>query len=136
MAANHSSLEVEDNSDLLARIQLSTFQYLTPINLLLALYILLQNSLVLYDHYPDRRRVSSLLFLLIAGADIITAVSQLIRGCAAVLCLMDQTIYLPRWALILYISPGLFSYMASIFFFVVQTDVKTWIHSTGSTGVL
>lgn len=113
------------NESELALLQLSTFQYLTPINLILALYILLQDSLVLLDQYPERQRVSSLLFLLVAATDIITAVSQLVRGCAAALCLANQTLYLPRWALILYISPGLFSYMASTFFYVVLTVVKT-----------
>ena len=106
-------------------LQTHIYKYLTPIDLALALYIILQNSVILYDYYPDRRRVSSLLFLLIAGADVITAASQLVRGTVATVCLRDETFSLQSWIFLLYITPGLLSYISSIFFSVVLTILKT-----------
>ena len=101
------------------------FRYLAPLNLSLALFILFQNSVVITHLYKDRSRYSSLLFLLIAVCDVITALSELVRGSVALSCLRDNQIPVPGLLVLGYLSVGVLSYQCSIFFNLVLTILKT-----------
>ena len=101
------------------------FEYLSPVNLTLAVYIMIQNSMIVYDYYKDWRRLSSFLFILIAAVDIGSACSEVARGTVALMCLRDGTMSTPPWTFVTYLSFGLLSYVTSTFFGMVLTVVKT-----------
>ena len=101
------------------------FRYLSPINLALAVYIMIQNSMVIYDYSKDWKRLSSCLFILIATVDIGSALCELARGSVALLCLHDESMKMETWIYVTYISLGLLCSVTSTFFGMVLTVVKT-----------
>ena len=101
------------------------FRYLSPINLALAVYIMIQNSMVIYDYSKDWKRLSSCLFILIAAVDIGSAFCELARGSVALLCLHDESMKMETWIYVTYITLGLLCYVTSTFFGMVLTVVKT-----------
>ena len=103
----------------------TVFRYLSPINLTLAVYIMIQNSMIIYDYSKDWKRLSSCLFILIAAVDIGSACSELARGSVALLCLHDEYMTMQPWIFVTYLSLGLLCYVTSTFFGMVLTVVKT-----------
>ena len=101
------------------------FRYLSPINLTLAVYIIIQNSMIIYNYSKDWKRLSSYLFILIAAADIGSACFEITRGSIALQCLHDESFRMQHWIYMTYISLGLFCYVTSTFFGMVLTVVKT-----------
>jgi hypothetical protein len=101
------------------------FMYLSPLNLTLSVYIMIQNSMIIYDYYKDWTRVSSLLFILIAILDIGTAGSELGRDSMELLCLKDGSLRLPQWTYLTCFSFSVFCHVTSTFIYVVLTVVKT-----------
>ena len=103
----------------------SFFEYLSPVNLTLAVYIIIQNSMIIYHYIKDWKRLSSLLFILIAAADIGSACSAIARGSIALLCLNNEQLPLPSWVYVTNISFGNLCFVASTFLGMVLTIVKT-----------
>ena len=103
----------------------STFKYMAPVNLCLASVVLLQNPVIIMDFYADRRKLSGLLFILIAAADMLTAGTELARGSVALTCVRDNDSKISGLFVLSYSLLSLFSYNCSIFFNLVLTIVKT-----------
>ena len=101
------------------------FKYMAPVNLCLAAIISYQNSLIIWDFYADRRRLSALMFILIAAADIVSAAMEVARGTVALTCLRDHHSKVPGFLVLSYLCLGVFSYNCSVFFNLVLTMVKT-----------
>ena len=53
------------------------WEILSPIHIVLSIYITFQNSLVIHHYLSDWKRISSFLFILIAAADIGNALSEI-----------------------------------------------------------
>ena len=102
-----------------------TMVHLIPVNLTLAVYIIIQNSMIIYHYFKDWKRLSSLLFILIAAADIGSACSAIARGSIDLLCSNNQQLLLPSWVYVTNISFGYFFYVTSTFLVFVLTIVKT-----------
>ena len=120
-----STTATNDGFNTLINHQVSCFRYLSPINLTLAVYIMIQNSMIIYDYSKDWKRLSSCLFILIAAVDIGSACSELARGSVALLCFRDEFMRMQPWIFVIYLSFGLFCNVTSIFFGMVLTVVKT-----------
>ena len=56
------------------------FQYLSPLNITIAVYIMIQKSMIIYDYHKDWRRISSLFFIMVAAVDIGSACLEIGRG--------------------------------------------------------
>ena len=104
---------------------LTTFKYMAPVNLCLASVVLLQNPVIIMDFYANKRKVSGLLFILIAAADMLTAGTELARGSVALTCIRDNDSKISGLFVLSYSLLSLFSYNCSIFFNLVLTIVKT-----------
>ena len=104
-----------------------TMVHLAPVNLTLAVYIIIQNSMIIYHYFKDWKRLSSLLFILIAAADIGSACSAIGRGSITLLCANYEPLpqLLPSWVYVTNISFGYFFYVTSTFLGLVLTIVKT-----------
>ena len=63
------------------------FEHILPVNLFLSAFILLQNSIILVDYYPDRRKLVISLFMLIAILDMILAFGTVLEAIPAIICL-------------------------------------------------
>ena len=103
---------------------LTTFKYMAPVNLCLASVVLLQNPVIIMDFYANRRKLSGLLFILIAAADMLTAGTELARGPVALTCIRDNHSKISGLFVLSYSLLSLFSYNCSIFFNLVLTIVK------------
>ena len=101
------------------------FRYLPPINLTLAVYIFIQNSMVIYHYFKDRKKLSSFLFLMIAAVDIGSACSAIARGSITLLCVYNLEMIMPFLAYVTIIMCGNLCYVTSLFFGMVLTVVKT-----------
>ena len=58
---------------------------LSPVNIPLALVIILHNTLIIRGYWPDKTRIIPLLFILIAGFDVALAQGQLILSAMSIL---------------------------------------------------
>ena len=67
-----------------------TWRYFSSVHINLIIYIITQNSLIIYHYYKDWKRLSSFLFILIAATDIGFALSELGRDTLALLCIKDS----------------------------------------------
>ena len=102
------------------------FEYFSPVNLILAVYIIFQNSVIIHDDSKDWKKLSSLLFILIATVDIGSACFEIARASVALLCSKGTgNLTMPSWILLTYLSLGLLCYTISTFFGMVLTVVKT-----------
>ena len=102
------------------------FKQLSPVNITLAVYILIQNSMIVYHYRKDWKKISALLFILIAVVDIGTACSELGKGSVALLCLKNENLRLPQWTYLTCISFSIACYVTSTFLAVVLAVVKTF----------
>ena len=66
------------------------FEYILPVNLFLSAFILLQNSIILVDYYPDRRKLVISLFMLIAVLDMILAFGTVLEAIPVIICLKNS----------------------------------------------
>ena len=103
----------------------STIKYILSVNLCLASVVLLQNPVIIIDFYADRKKLSALLFILIAAADMLTAGTDIARGSVALTCIRDNHSKISDLFVLSYSLLSLFSYNCSIFFNLVLTIVKT-----------
>ena len=103
----------------------STIKYIVSVNLCLASVVLLQNPVIIMDFYADRKKLSGLLFILIAAADMLTAGTDLARGSVVLTCFRDNHSKISELFVISYSMLSIFSYNCSIFFNLVLTIVKT-----------
>ena len=101
------------------------FRYLPPINLTLAVYIIIQNAMVIYHYSKDWKKLSSFLFLVIAAVDIGSACSAIVRGSITLLCVYNLDMAMPFLAYVTIIMCGNLCYVTSLFFGMVLTVVKT-----------
>jgi hypothetical protein len=101
------------------------FKYLSPCNLTLAVYIMIQNSMIIYDYHKDWRRLSSFLFILIAAVDIVSACTEIGRGSIALICLSNESSVMPSTLFTTFITLGALCYVTSTFCGMVLTFVKT-----------
>ena len=70
------------------------------------------------------KKMSGLLFILIAAADMLTAGTELARGSVALICIRDNHSKISELFVIFYSILSIFSYNCSIFFNLVLTIVK------------
>ena len=101
------------------------FNLLSPINISLAVYIMIQNSMVIYHYHKDCRKISSLLFIMIAVVDIGQAFVEIGRGSLALLCSRNKTLQLQPWTYLTSLSLGHLFFVISTYLCVVLTVVKT-----------
>ena len=101
------------------------FQYISPLNITIALYIILQNSVIIYDYHKDWRRISCLLFLLVASVDIGSACLEIGRGSISLLCLKDPSMRMHPWTFLVCQKFAVLCYVISTFSVLVLTVVKT-----------
>ena len=101
-----------------------TYQYLLPVNLLLSLLILVHNTVILMDYFPDRRKFFTSLFMLIAGSDMLTAFGCILKAVPAVICLTDANKSVPSWLNFAYFPLSGTGYICSVFFTVVLSVTK------------
>ena len=101
------------------------FQYISPLNITIALYIMIQNSMIIYDYHRGWRRISCLFFILVASVDIGSAFLDIGRGSISLLCLKDPSMRMHPWTILVCQIFGLLCYVTSIFFVLVLTVVKT-----------
>ncbi|KAL5262077.1 hypothetical protein ACHWQZ_G007687 [Mnemiopsis leidyi] len=100
------------------------YPYIAPPNMLLAVFILLQNTVIFLDCYRDRARIARRLYLVIALTDMLSAVVELIRDGVALSCLREK-FQIPAWTVVWYLSMGLSYYNCSISFNVILAVAKT-----------
>ena len=98
---------------------------LTPFHIILSIHIIFQNSLVIHHYHKDWKRLSSLLFILIAAADIGNAFSEMGRNILELLCLNNSSIRMQYWFPFISILFGQFCYVVSSYFYLVLTVIKT-----------
>ena len=110
----NSSLPVTD-------FPVNYFKDLSLINLTLSIYIIIQNSMIIYHYFKDLKRLSSLLFVLIAAVDIGSACSAIVWRSIALLGMekMPSLIYVTN------LSFGNLCYVTSTFLGMTLTVVKT-----------
>ena len=101
------------------------FQYISPLNITIALYIILQNSVIIYDYHKDWRRISCLFFLLVASVDIGSACLEIGRGSISLLCLKDPSMRMHPWTFLVCQKFAVLCYVISTFSVLVLTVVKT-----------
>ena len=109
-------------------IFLHELQYFIPIHIILCIYITTQNSLIIFHYHKDWKRISSLLFILIAATDIGNAFSGFGRSRFTLHCLSNRSVpwrfsYVAIYAFI--IRFGQFSFILSAFLNFFLTVVKT-----------
>ena len=100
-------------------------RYSSPVNLTLAVYIVIQNSMIIYHYYKDWKRLSSCLFILIAAVDIGSACCAMVLGSVALLCVNRSSLNMQIWLFPALSSFGPLCYSTSAFFGMVLTVVKT-----------
>ena len=102
-----------------------TYEQTYPVNLTIALIIIFQNVLVIYDYFPNRRKLTTLLFILIAGVDIVLALGEIVRSIHAITCMYDTTTTVPPW--VFYTLPDItqFGWTCSVYFNLVLTLYRT-----------
>ena len=101
------------------------YQYISPLNITIALYIIIQNSMIIYDYHKDWRRISCLFFILVASVDIGSACLEMGRGSISLLCFKDPSMRMHSWTFLTYQKFGVLCYVTSTFFVLVLTVVKT-----------
>ena len=101
------------------------FQYISPLNITIALYIVFQNSMIIYDYHKDWRRISCLLFIMVASVDIGSACLEIGRGSISLLCLKDPSMRMHPWTYLVCQTFGVLCYVTSTFCILVLTVVKT-----------
>ena len=100
------------------------FKHMAPLNLCLSSIVLLQNTVIIMDFYAHREMLSSLLFILIAAADMLTAGIEVARSSVALTCIRENHSEVYAWLIISYLMLGIFSYNCSVFCNLVLTVVK------------
>ena len=101
------------------------YPYIAPANLILALFVLLQNTIIFLHCYKDRARLATRMFLMIALVDIISALVELLRDGVALPCFYRPKVNIPASVVVWYLSVGLACYNCSISFNVILAVVKT-----------
>ena len=101
------------------------FQYISPLNITIALYIIIQNFVIIYDYHKDWRRISCLFFIMVASVDIGSACLEIGRGSISLLCLNDPSMRMHPWTFLVCQLFGVLCYVTSTFFVLVLTVVKT-----------
>ena len=101
------------------------WKYIFQIHIVLCVYIFIQNSLILYHYHKDWKRLSSLLFILIAAADIGFACSVLGRETLVLLCIKNSSLQVSTWITMILLSTSQFWSATSAFLYLILTIVKT-----------
>ena len=101
------------------------FQYISPLNITIAFYIIIQNAVIIYDYHKEWRRISCLFFLLVASVDIGSACLEIGRGSISLLCLKDPSMRMHPWTFLVCQLFGVLCYVISTFSVLVLTVVKT-----------
>ena len=101
------------------------YQYISPLNITIALYIIIQNSVIIYDYHKDWRRISCQFFIMVASVDIGSACLEIGRGSISLLCLKDPSMRMHPWTFLVCQEFGVLCYVTSTFFVLVLTVVKT-----------
>lgn len=115
------SLITEDENTTIS----TTFKYMLPENMILSVFILLQNSVILVDYYPDRRKFVTSIFMLIAAFDMIQAFGSVLKAIPAVICLVKTDASVPKWVNMFHFPIAGTSYICCIYFNVVLSAAKT-----------
>ena len=101
------------------------FHFISPINITLAVYIILQNSMIIYHYHKNLRELVPFLFILIAAVDIGSAFSAMGKDTAALLCLRDESLRITPWFLVPCTMLSILCYVTSTFLGAVFAVVKT-----------
>ena len=82
---------------------------------MVAIYIMMQNTLVIYHYHKRWREVAPLLFILIAAVDIGSAYCEVVRGTVALMCLKNESTRISPWLIAPCLFFGICSYIISTF---------------------
>ena len=102
-----------------------TYHAIVPFNISLAVFIIVQNSIIIADYYKDRRRIIAIMFMSIAAADMVSAVGELVRAAVGLSCTDNHDFFIPTWVVQCYISVAMCGYACSIFYNIVLVITKT-----------
>ena len=111
------------------------YEKILPLNLFLAITIILQNSLVIYDYFPERKKLITTLFILIAAADVVLALGEILRSGITVACAHDHNTPIPLWLVYALPTLGQLGWTCSVYFNVVLTLLRTVTLSRPFDGV-
>ena len=100
------------------------YSHTVPFNISIAVFILIQNSIIIADLYKDRTRIVPTLFMCIAASDMVSAVTQLVQASVGLLCLQNEDLWIPTWLVVCYLSVGLLGYACSFFYNTVLVIIK------------
>ena len=106
------------------QLERHTYEQILPANLFLSLGILVQNSLVIYDYAPQRKKLITALFILIAVADVVLALGEILRAGLAIACISDDNTALPRWLVLTFPAFGQLGWTCSVYFNLVLTLLR------------
>ena len=122
LTTQHPLLRLTTNGTATAE---ETFRAIAPINTLLAFAIIMQNSLVVFHYFPDRQKLITRIFILIACADLVQAVGTMINGGVEFYCYLDTHNTLPSPFLELHFYIGLLGWAWSDYYNVLLTVLKS-----------
>ena len=108
-------------------INLPKLECFSVFHILLSVYIIFQNSLIIFHYHKDWKKISSLFFILIAAADIGYALSELGRDTIELMCFKNNNMRVNLRAGILLIFTGSLFNVISVFLGLTLTVVKTII---------
>ena len=110
-------------------IKLSDYREVAYLNVILGITVILQNFMVTAEYYPERKKLIPMLFLLIAGADMVIAVGEICRVILVFSCPFGLEIKYSSTLLAALVSliPSLsiLGWTCSTFFNVVLTVYRT-----------
>ena len=101
------------------------YHNIVPFNIALAVFILIQNTIIIADYYKDRTRIIAFMFMSIAAADMVSAAAELARAAVGLSCIHNPDLFIPEWVVVCYLCVGLCGYACSIFYNTVLAITKT-----------
>ena len=115
--------------------ELDLYPHIIPVNLILAIVIILQNILVIYDYFPERKKLVTAMFILIAVSDMFVAIGEIPRAGLALFCIHNEFISMPLWLATVLQDIGPLSWTMSIFFNAVLTVTRTVVIARPFAGI-
>ena len=101
------------------------YEKIIPVNLFFAIVIIFQNSLVIYDYFPERKKLITSLFILIAVADLTIALGEVLRCGLSLACINDDHTPVPKWIIITFSYVGQFGWVCTNYFNLLLTLLRT-----------
>jgi hypothetical protein len=102
-----------------------TYENMLPAIFLFSIFILIHNSVILMDYYPDRRKFVTSMFMIIATCDMLMAFGSIFNAVPAIKCIIYPKVPQASWLDGLYFPVERTSYICSVYFTAVLSVTKT-----------